>query len=887
MTEPTKKLIEVAMPLEAINAACKADKDRKTGTIRNLHKWFAPMPVPALRALIFASLVNDPGDDAERARLLELMEKLVASVVDSPPADVLAEARKAIENSVGELPTVLDPFCGGGSTLVEAQRLGLPSRGSDLNPIPVLISKMLTEFPPTVLGKPPLHDFGTRTVWNGLDGFLADVGHYAQRVRDEAWVRIGQNYPTAPNGDPVIAWWWARTVESPDPRFQGAMTPLVSNWWISKHKVTKAFVLPEVNLDTKKVTYQVAAEGEPGAGGKSICMYSGAPISLAYVRQQGVLGNLGLDLIAMMASGPDGRSYHAPTASHVISSTIRRPEVGGVLPLPERALSFSARQYGFNTWNELFTERQTLAIETFADIVGQVHGWVKADGGDDDQARSIATLLGICIGKLAQASSTLVRLFIDSRNGLPTAIPAYARHDVAPLLDFLEVNPFGGSVGDWMQIVRTASRALGYVEPTGPPSQVVQLDARVAASDLTDRCLVVTDPPYFSAIGYANLSDYFYPWVRQALREVFPTVFGTMASPKQGELIAEPARHENKEEAKQYFIDGFTEVFSGLKKASRPDLPMLIVYAYKEQESERESQVSSGWEAMLEAVIRSGHSIVGTWPINGSRSQRMVGVGTNALATYVVLVCRPRAVSAGRVSRRDFTGALRNELGPAIKLLQQAAVAPVDMAQAVIGPGMAVFTRYESVLEAEGSGMTVRSALLLINSVLAEVLDEQEGDLDADTRWALAWFEQFQFGEALSGEADALARAKVTSLDGLERAGIIVTRGGRTRLLPRNELPDDYDPASDLRPTAWEGVQHLAKRFAMDGEQGAADLLAKLPEGDAVRELAYRLYAICERKAWAEEAIAYNGLVASWPEIARIAQASESGRDVSRLPGMN
>jgi putative DNA methylase len=404
---------------------------------------------------------------------------------------------------------------------------------------------------------------------------------------------------------------------------------------------------------------------------------------------------------------------------------------------------------------------------------------------------------------------------------------------------------------------------------------------------LDSQCLIITDPPYFSAIGYANLPDYFYPWIRLSLRSQYPDLLATMATPKSGELIAEPARHASKEEAKQYFIDGFKETFESLRSASHPDLPLLIVYAYKEQETEKDARVSAGWEAMLEAVIRSGLSIVGTWPIHGTGAQRMIGLGNNALATYVVLVCRPLSSASVRVSRRDLATALRAELGPAIQVLKSAAVAPVDLAQAVIGPGMAVFTRYQSVLEPDGTPMKVRSALLLINLVLAEVLDEQEGEFDSDSRWAVTWFEQFQFGEAPSGDADALARAKVTSIDGLERAGVIVTRAGTCRLLRRDELPENYDPAEDHRPTVWESVQHLVNQLLAGGEEQAAKLLARLSNSEASRDLAYRLYAICERKGWAEEAGAYNVLVASWPEIARLAaQLQAQQRDRGQLPGL-
>lgn len=889
-----KKLVETALPLEAINAACKADKDRKTGTIRNLHKWFAPMPVPALRALIFASLVDDPGDDKERARLLELVEQLVASVVSSPELGVLDAAKRAIAESVGELPTVLDPFCGGGSTLVEAQRLGLPSRGGDLNPIPVLISKALTELPPTVVDLPPLHaegQLGATLFASGplrdLSGFISDVEYYARRVRDEAWSRIGHLYPLAPNGDPVIAWWWARTVESPDPRFHGAHVPLVNSWWLSKKRGDRAFVRPVVDAANKTIRFTIETEGSPIATRKETCLLSGAPLPFAYIRDQGMTGQLGVTMLAVISNGSKGKTYHPSDETQANAANEAAPSVHLNLDLPEKAIGFRVQGYGMTSWGDLFSARQRVALETFAELVSEAPKWVVSDGGSEDQARSIATALGLCVGKLAQSSSCLVRWYIDARNGSGSALPAFGRHDLSMTWDFAETNPFGGSTGDWLQIVNTSSRAYGFVEPHGPASTVVQGDARRGGEGLDQECLVLTDPPYFAAIGYANLSDYFYPWIRLALRNVFPDLFATMATPKSGELIAEPARHETKEEAKEYFINGFTETFASLRLASRADLPMLIIYAYKEQEAEKDARVSPGWEAMLEAVIRSGLEIVGTWPIRGSRAQRMVGIGNNALATYVVLVCRPMSSSSVRVSRRDLIKALRAELGPSIQVLQSAAVAPVDLAQAVIGPGMAVFTRYQSVLEPDGTPMTVRSALLLINSVLAEVLDEQEGELDADTRWAITWFEQFQFGEAPSGEADSLARAKVTSIDGLERAGVIVTRGGNCRLLRRDELPSDYDPSKDTRATVWESVQHLVTQLLEGGEEKAASLFARLSNVEASRDLAYRLYAICERKGWAEEAGAYNVLVASWPEIARLAQQLQTQQRLGsgQLPG--
>ena len=884
-----KKLVETALPLEAINAACKTDKDRKTSTTRSIHKWFARMPVPALRALIFASLVDDPMDDLRRQELFKLIEDLVASGVENPPDEIRDAARREIQNSIGpEALTVFDPFVGGGSTLVEAQRLGLRSIGSDLNPIPVLIGKALVSIPPQMWGRPPLHagDTFEGIHGDGLTGFISDVRHYAKRIQEQALKQIGHLYPAGPNGDVVSAWWWARTVESPDPRYQGCHVPLVSNWWLSKRRGNRAFVEPVVDQQLRTITYSIASAGTPPEPSKGRCLYSGEPIPFKYIREKGNQGALGVDLIAVVTNGA-GQRYHAPDASQLVAARDANPSEPLSLHLPDSALGFRVQNYGMHDWAQLFTLRQQVSLSTFADLVAAIPGWVAQDGGDEVLGQAIATFLGLCVGKLSQTSSALCRWMIDGRNGAGGVLAAFASQYLSMSWDFVETSPFGGSVGDWLQVVESALGAYKCVDPTGPPALVMQKDARTAGDEMSGQCLIVTDPPYFAAVGYANLSDYFYPWIRRALRSVYPEELATVATPKIGELIAEPARHKDAEEARDYFVLGFTETFRSLKHASRPELPVLIVYAYKEQES-GSNQASSGWEAMLEAVLQAGLAIVGTWPIHGTGSARIRGYRSNALATYVVLVCRPRLSDSLRVSRRELLASLRTELGGAIQVLQSAAIAPVDLAQAVMGPGMAIFTRYQAVLEPDGTPMTVRSALLLINSVLAEVLDEQEGEFDADTRWAITWFEQFQFGEASSGDADSLARAKVTSIDGLERAGVIATRAGSCRLVRRDELPASYDPTEDRRATVWESVQHLVKQLLDGGEQKAASLFARLSNAEAARDLAYRLYAICERKGWAEEGGVYNVLVASWPEIARLAQQQQTQQRFGsgQLPGL-
>lgn len=880
MTEK-KKLIEVALPLEAINIACKADKDRKTGTIRNLHKWFAPMPPPAWRALLAATLLDDPGDGDKRQELFELIEGLIGNDSSPPDPATVVHLHQRLAAQGVDLPIVFDPFCGGGSTLVEAQHLGLEAVGSDLNPIPVLITSVLTHYLPAISGRPPIAGSSKELLAptaGSLRGFSQDVSHYARRAYESCRSKIGHFYPPGPNGDQVIAWWWARTISSPDPRFQGAHTPLVNDWWLTKRKGSQAFVRPVVDRAAKKITFEVVV-GPTGAPppSKNKCLFSEAPIDFAYIKEQGLQQRLGNVMMVVITQGAHGRNHFAASADDVALAEAAQPTDPPRLELPPKALGFTVQQYGIKRWSQLFTDRQMLALETFADSILDVHRWAVADGADEEYAAALSTFLGLCVGKLAQSCSMQVRWRLDSRNGSAKAEPAFSQPTISPLWDFAEINPFGGSVGDWLQVVETALRATEFAATGATPARVEQRDARFAG-DLVPRqsALVATDPPYFSNFGYADPSNYFYIWLRRGLKGLHPELFSTLGAPTTGELISDPTRHhDDKDEAKIYFIDGLRQAFDGLVSSSRKDLPMLVVYAFKQQEAEKDGVVSTGWEAVLEALMGAGLSIVGTWPIHGTGSARARGLSSNALATYVLLVCRPRPVGAPITTFGQFRSALKPRLSDAVVALRSASLAPVDLAQAVMGPGIEVFSGFTRVLQADGKNTSVREALIIINSVLDEVLEEQESGFDPDTRWAIAWFEQYGFGSGPFGVADALARAKNTALNGLTQAGIVTAKAGVVKLLGAEELPVDWNPASDQRLTVWETTHQLARRLAYKGEVGAAELLRVLGGfADVARELAYRLHAISDRKKWSEEARIYNGLVVAWPEIARLARAA-------------
>lgn len=884
------KLVEVALPLEAISAASRRDKGRSTGTIKNVHKWFAPMPTPAWRALLFAALVDDPGDEAGRADLLELVARLVPDHGGAPDDATLAEARKLIaEATGGNPPTVFDPFCGGGSTLVEAQRLGLPAAGSDLNPVPVLITRVLTELVPQVVGRPPLvGDAAQLKGMSGspLDGFLADCRHYAHRVRDKVRAEIGYLYPPAPDGGTVVAWLWARNVTCPNPACR-ALVPLVSTYWLSRQRGAEAWVEPVDMKPGASVRFALrTGDGEPhpptkaGRGGTFRCPVCKQTVPESYVKAEGKLKRLGVQLLAVAVDGPSGRKYMSGEPG------LEPPQIEGPddildIELPDDTRVFWSKLYGERTYADLFTHRQSVTLSAFADAVAEVPGWVRADGGDEIQAKSLASVLGLAVGKLAQSNSTQVRWNARS-TGLSKAEPAFSRHALPMVWDFTEANPFGASRGSWSGQVESIVTGLKSL-PRTKPALVFQGDARGSAQRMTHPFLLATDPPYFAQIGYADLSDYFYSWLRRALALVHPDLFATIATPKAPELIAAPYRQGGKAAATAYFIKGFTEAFHNLARASAPELPLLIVYAHRQEESENGDLSSTAWDAMLTALLNAGLRVVGTWPIHGTREARQIGLGTNALASYVVLVCRPQEAGAKVVDRQGFLGALRAELPRAVRKLQEGAISTIDLGQATLGPGMAIFSRFGRVIEPSGQAMTVRGALELISQVQGEVLDEFVGDLDRETRWAMAWYRDHGLADGPFDDAEKGFKTTNNSMEGLQRAGILRSRNGSVALISREDLPDTWSPADDRHLTVWEITQHLAKRLASGGVQPAAELLREArAKADEARSLAYWLSLSAAARGWTAEVRDYDALVTEWPELARIAE-QEPGAAEGRL----
>jgi putative DNA methylase len=937
-----KKLIEVALPLEAINVASAREKSIRHGHPSTLHLWWARRPLAAARAVIFTSLVDDPDspdalpafveackqlpkganaavEDTPRMRLFDFIERLVTWEATTDEA-ILTTARELIMIATeGSPPPLLDPFAGGGSIPLEAQRLGLEAHASDLNPVAVMINKAQIEIPPRFANMPPVNPrdrakMGSGEGWKGAAGLAADVRYYGEWMREKAWERIGHLYPTH-NGETVIAWIWARTVKSPNPAVN-APVPLVRSFILSKKKGRERWAKPIIEGNT--VHFEVV-EGAPPkeyeigtmsgrTGGR--CIISGEPIPKDYIKAEAQAGRMSAMLMAIVTEGKGGRNYYSPTPQHAAIVEQAKPEWRPVGELADEPRAIWVKLYGLTDFADLFTPRQLVALTTFSDLVAEAreHAYHEAiaaglpdnrvplrDGGRGALAYAEALDLYLAFG-VSRFSNYCCSLS-SWHNSADFVRAVFARQAIPMAWDYVDVNPFSSSTGNFydnFEWVAEATESIKFLE--GISHSFTRVNQADAASKAIEKVRVLsTDPPYYDNIGYADLSDFFYIWLRPMLRQVYPEIFGTMLVPKEPELIASPYRHGGKAAANVHFETGLHQTFVNVRRFISLDYPLTVYYAFKQQDAEavddeddenRDTQiVSSGWETMLTSLIDSGFSIGGTWPMRTELGNRMIGSGTNALASSIVLVCRPRPEDAPTSSRRAFVDALRRELPAALKEMQSGNIAPVDLAQASIGPGMAIYSRYSKVLEADGSPMSVRAALGLINQELDAYLAEQDGDIDADTRFAVAWFEQFAFTEGEFGMADTLARAKNTSVAGVSESGLVTAGRGKVKLLHWKDYLVDppYDPAADKRPTVWEATHHLIQELNIHGETGSALLMTKLPPDTAAeaRALAYRLYSICERKGWADHARDYNALVISWAgigeEAARLKQAREAG----------
>lgn len=907
---PKRKLIEVALPLEVINRESAREKSIRHGHPSTLHLWWARRPLAAARAVLFAQLVDDPSSHPElfpteelqrkeRERLHRLIERLVVweNVRDEK---LLAEAHEEILRSTdGNPPPIVDPFAGGGTIALEAQRLGLEAHASDLNPVAVLINKALIEFPPRFAGRAPVFPGlaeSQTTAWTGATGLAADVRAYGEWMRDQAEARIGHLYPKA-DGRTVIAWIWARTVTCPNPGC-GIEMPLVRSWWLGKKKGKEAYVVAHLPTgDSRRVRFDIghdptgpSTEGTVGRTGAE-CVRCGTSVDLKYVREEAREGRMGQQLMAVVAEGDRRRVYLPPSGLQVAAADVPFPETSPGQEIPPQAPSFRVQAYGMRHWADLFTNRQLVALTTFSDLVGEARERVLADalaaglplggrlddGGTDAAAYAdaVAVYLGLGVSRITDLQNAL-STWSSSRD---QARNLFARQAIPMAWDFVENSPFGGAAGDLGVALATSTKALESL-PTSAVGEAVQADASTRSYR---NLLISTDPPYYDNIGYSDLSDFFYVWQRRTLHNVLPSLFGTMLVPKAEELVANPYRHDGKDGAKKFFEDGFEQVFSHAREAAVPGFPSTVYYAFKQSEVDDSGESSSGWETLLEGMIRSGWQITSTWPLRSERSGRMISIGTNALASSVVLSLRPRPDGAPTTDRRGFIAALEAELPDALRKLQEGQVAPVDLPQAVIGPGMTVFSRYSAVLEPDGRRMTVRAALGRINEILDHVLNEQEGDFDASSRFAIAWYRQHGYAIGAFGDANKLANGRNTTVDVMDRDGILTSRAGKVQLIKPADLDSNYDPVVDLHTSDWEALHHLIKVLESSGVTFAgAFLQAALsrPDGavdaDLVKELAHLLFRVSEANGWTKDALSFNNLVTTWPEILDVARKTSA-----------
>lgn len=945
-----KKLIEVALPLDAINIAAANEKSIRHGHPSTLHLWWARRPLAAARAVIFAQMVNDPGYQQgggfrygvnkekaalERERLFKIIEDLVRwentnnlPVLERARAEIRRSWRETCELNRNhpqaaelfnpdQLPGFHDPFAGGGAIPLEAQRLGLKSFASDLNPVAVTINKAMIEIPPRFAGRAPVGPLtkGEKQAklvddWTGARGLAEDVRRYGAWIRDEAQKRIGQFYPKIevtpaivkerPDLGPlvgqsltVIAWLWARTVRSPNPAYSHAEVPLASNFVLSTKAGKEAYVVPVVEGDRFHFAVQIgtppveAEDGTkaPGRGANFRCLLSGVPISGDYIKAEGQAGRMGTRLMAIVAEGVRGRTYLSPTVHHETVARDAKSEWRPSGDVPSRMTGGTCVPYGLREWGDLFTSRQLTALTTLCDLVQEAvelcaRDALVADGTDDGvgleaggtgakaYAEAVGVYLAFAVDRIAMTGNNLVRW-----NGVgEKAQHSFGRQAFPMLWDFAEPNFLADATGSLSAGVFYSYDPLPLM-PTDTPGIVEQLDAQ--SQTLSAGKVISTDPPYYNNIAYADLSDFFYVWLRKSLRPVFPNLYATLAVPKAEELVATPHRHGGKVEAESFFLGGMTAAMHNLAEQAHPAYPVTIYYAFKQSETKDETGTSStGWETFLQAVLDAGFAITGTWPVRTEMRTRQVAMDSNALASSIVLVCRKRSGEAATVSRRVFLRELNATLPEALLDMTRGGVnsplAPVDLSQAIIGPGMAIFSQYAGVLEADGTPMRVKAALQLINRFLAE------DDFDHDTQFCLHWFDQQGWATGKYGDAEVLARAKGTSVAGLQASGVVDSSKGELRMLRWGEMSSDWLPETDSRLPVWEALHQLVRALNQDGESAAGALLARMPaRAEPIRALAYRLYTLCERKGWADDARAYNELVTAWSGIEQA--AGESG----------
>lgn len=906
------KLIERIIPIEAINANAEYEKKPGVGPHpRSLHLWWAKRPHAAARAIIFCQLVDDPSsspelfptiDDQnkERERLMEIAAKLSDWKL-SFDDDVMKDAQKEIlKSNNGEFPIISDPFSGGGTIAAEAQRIGVPSVCSDINPIPFLIGKTMVEYPWRYKDSSPRSVKSIqRTSYRFSDGLASDFRNYGNILIEKFKSRMAAFYPRVDlpkefgsGKADVVCWLWAKTVASPDPALSGLHVPLIKSMDLCNKKGSRVWLQPKVSGTSYTFGVQSEALGHEyesikGTVGRSgaTCIVSGAAIPLAYIRKEGVSGRIGEKLIAIAVNtGGRGKVYIPATESQSELMFSCKNLRDGDLSIGIEHWSGCTNSvvYGFDTFDKLFNDRQSYSLKELASLISEMRSYIRNDILDSGCSKEFSEEYSIVMVDYLSLALSRALDFNNRFTGWNASnqkiMHLFGSHRIPMVWDYGEANITSNVVGGLPQIVEFLAKCIERVQPRARGSVTLAPAQEISFGEMT---VVSTDPPYFDNVPYSNLSDFFYMWLRPIMKESHSSEFGTIATPKNGELVANEARHGSKAHAEEFFLNGMEGALTNLKRQHDSRYPIVIYYAFKQSEIEEEGLISRGWSAFLSSVVASGLQVIATWPIRSESSLRLRAHGSNALSTSVVMVCRVRENVGEVISRSDFVRNLRKELPSAIATLQASNVSPADMPQSAIGPGIRVFSRYAAVLESDDSPMSVKTALQLINAELDTFLSSLTGDFDAETRFAVTWFEQFGYDKGEFGTAQSLCQARGLAVDAVKHAGIIESAAGKVRLLKRSELDDGWDPNTDTHLTIWECLQYLVRALD-EGEENAARLLKRIgPErAGAVKDLAYYLYDLAGNKRRdAQEATAYNALIALWSDLTGLASTVSDDAD--------
>ena len=918
MTNYRKKLIEVNIPLQAINVESAKDASLTHGHPSTLHRYWARRPLAACRAVIFASMVDDPSEckdefpteseqNAERNRLHNIIKRLVIWKTCNDE-NLLAEARYEIAYSAarnnGEdlnvfrskfkndpkavlkylrdhCPAIYDPFCGGGSISLEAQRLGLRARASDLNPLPVLITKAMIELPPKFHDQKPINPDAdpmgmftgtgkkrTHSPWKGTAGLAADIRYYGAWMREEAYKRIGHLYPKVqlPDGPAatVVAWLWARTIPCINPAC-GLQMPLVKTFQLSN----QYWIKPVVDRKTNTISWDVQTNDE-GVPKPTVsrtgahCFVCGTAVKLPYVREQAKADKIEEVMASIVAEGDRRKLFLPPTEMHIQTALSAEPSWRPRGRLPERALGFAVQNYGFTEWHQLFTARQLTVLGTFGRLLSQVHSRIVEDGAENEYAHAVCTYLALAVGRMTETGCSFA-WWQD-----PRVRTVFTSQNIRMTWTFAEVNPFSDSTQNWTSQVQFVAEAIENLPVSANDSKVYQADA-ATTTHATDAPVIVTDPPYYKNVGYADLSDFFYVWLRPLLRDTYPELLGSMMTPKNEEITASPRF----EDATLHFEESLSNALIRLREDCAKEFPSSIFYAYKEQKKERDGITSTGWETMLTAVTNAGFQIVAAWPMRTEQAKAQK-TGKNALTSSILLVCRPRPEAARVIVRSDFLRELKKEMPIALdRLTRITNTRPVDLAQAAIGPGMEVYSRYSKVTRISGEIVPIREVLKEINNEITAYHEKETGELDPESQFCLTWLQQHGYIEGNFGDAEGLSKAKDVDITAMHDKLLLSARG-KVRLLKPKEYAE-RDNSENM--TAWEGclrmVWHLSGVEKSGGISGCTAVARAMRDYESAKRLARVLYAYYDARGDAESASRYNNLVTQWQYILQSMGAPE------------